>query len=61
VIGQRGDGAFGPSDPLTSTLLVLGGAVTAAPLVLFTLGARALAILTWDLRRRVALPEEGRT
>ena len=46
VLWQRGVGAFGPSRPGTSTLLALGGAVTAVPLVLFTLGARALPLST---------------
>jgi len=46
VLEQRGTGAFGPSDPGTSALLALGGAVTAVPLVLFTVGARALPLST---------------
>ena len=45
----RGSGAFGPSDPGTSALLALGGAVTAVPLVLFALGARALPLSTVGL------------
>jgi chloramphenicol-sensitive protein RarD len=49
VLGREGSGAFGPSDPGTSTLLVLAGAVTAVPLVLFTLGARALPLSTVGL------------
>jgi chloramphenicol-sensitive protein RarD len=44
VFGQRGSGAFGVSDLATSALLALGGAVTAVPLVLFTVGARALPL-----------------
>jgi chloramphenicol-sensitive protein RarD len=46
VLGQRGSGAFGASDLPTSALLALGGAVTAVPLVLFTVGARALPLST---------------
>jgi len=49
VLGRRGSGAFGPSDPGTSVLLALGGAVTAVPLVLFALGARALPLSTVGL------------
>jgi chloramphenicol-sensitive protein RarD len=49
VLGRRGGGAFGPSDPGTSALLALGGAVTAVPLVLFALGARALPLSTVGL------------
>ncbi len=45
----RGSGAFGPSDPGTSALLALGGPVTAVPLVLFALGARALPLSTVGL------------
>jgi chloramphenicol-sensitive protein RarD len=49
LLGRRGAGAFGPSDPGTSALLALGGAVTAMPLVLFALGARALPLSTVGL------------
>jgi chloramphenicol-sensitive protein RarD len=49
VLGWRGSGAFGPYDPGTSSLLVLAGAVTAVPLVLFALGARALPLSTVGL------------
>jgi chloramphenicol-sensitive protein RarD len=42
----RGSGAFGPAHPGASVLLALGGAVTAVPLVLFALGARALPLST---------------
>jgi chloramphenicol-sensitive protein RarD len=49
VLGLKGSGAFGPSDPGTSALLALAGAVTAVPLVLFTLGARALPLSTVGL------------
>jgi chloramphenicol-sensitive protein RarD len=46
LLGQQGTGAFGPSAPVTSALLALGGPVTAVPLVLFALGARALPLST---------------
>jgi len=46
ALAGRGAGAFGPSDPGTSALLALGGAVTAVPLVLFAVGARALPLST---------------
>jgi chloramphenicol-sensitive protein RarD len=42
----RGTGAFGAAHPGASALLVLGGAVTAVPLVLFALGARSLPLST---------------
>jgi chloramphenicol-sensitive protein RarD len=42
----RGAGAFGHGPPLASLLLALGGAVTAIPLMLFALGARALPLST---------------
>ncbi|HSD28546.1 MAG TPA: EamA family transporter RarD [Vicinamibacteria bacterium] len=45
-LGQRGVGAFGPSHHATSALLGLGGAITAVPLVLFTVGARSLPLST---------------
>jgi chloramphenicol-sensitive protein RarD len=45
----RGSGAFGLSHPGTSALLALAGAVTAVPLVLFTVGARALPLSTVGL------------
>jgi len=103
LLARQGTGAFGPSAPATSLLLALGGPVTAVPLVLFALGARALplstvgflqylspsiqfllavlvfrepftpvhaatfafiwaalAILTWDLRRRLRYERRGR-
>ena len=45
----RGVGAFGPSDPGLAALLALAGAVTAVPLALFALGARALPLSTVGL------------
>jgi chloramphenicol-sensitive protein RarD len=45
-LARQGTGAFGSSAPATSTLLALGGPVTAVPLVLFALGARALPLST---------------
>jgi chloramphenicol-sensitive protein RarD len=44
-LGRQGTGAFGAS-PATSALLALGGPVTAVPLVLFAVGARALPLST---------------
>ena len=46
LLARQGTGAFGPSAPATSLLLALGGPVTAVPLVLFALGARALPLST---------------
>jgi chloramphenicol-sensitive protein RarD len=43
---RHGTGAFGPEAPLASALLALGGPVTAVPLVLFAVGARALPLST---------------
>jgi len=48
ALSLRGAGAFGGSTA-TSALLVIGGAVTAVPLVLFALGARALPLSTVGL------------
>jgi chloramphenicol-sensitive protein RarD len=48
-VGLRGEGSFGPSAPLASLLLALGGVVTAVPLVLFARGARALPLSTVGL------------
>jgi chloramphenicol-sensitive protein RarD len=45
----RGSGVFGAAHPGASGLLVLGGAVTAVPLVLFALGARSLPLSTLGL------------
>jgi chloramphenicol-sensitive protein RarD len=47
ALGPRG--AFGHGGASTSALLALGGAVTAVPLVLFALGARALPLSTIGL------------
>jgi chloramphenicol-sensitive protein RarD len=49
VLGWRGTGAFGPGAPGTSLILLLGGPVTALPLVLFAAGARALPLSTLGL------------
>jgi chloramphenicol-sensitive protein RarD len=46
ALGHGGAGAFGPSHPGTSALLVLGGPVTALPLALFAQGARSLPLST---------------
>ncbi len=48
-LGARGSGAFGPAHAGASVLLVLGGAVTAVPLVLFAQGARSLPLSTLGL------------
>ncbi len=48
VLGAHGTGAFG-QQPLTTTLLVLAGPVTAVPLVLFAAGARRLPLSTVGL------------
>jgi chloramphenicol-sensitive protein RarD len=45
-LGARGGGAFGAAHAGASALLVLGGVVTAVPLVLFALGARSLPLST---------------
>jgi chloramphenicol-sensitive protein RarD len=45
----RGSGAFGRGAPEATALLALGGPVTAIPLVLFALGARALPLSTVGL------------
>jgi chloramphenicol-sensitive protein RarD len=49
LLELRGRGAFGTAGPSISALLALGGAVTAIPLVLFALGARALPLSTLGL------------
>jgi chloramphenicol-sensitive protein RarD len=49
VLGWRGVGVFGAAHPRESLLLVLGGAVTAVPLVLFAAGARSLPLSTLGL------------
>jgi chloramphenicol-sensitive protein RarD len=54
ALGMAGSGAFGPSEPGASALLALAGAVTAVPLVLFTLGARALPLSTVGLLQYVS-------
>ncbi len=46
LLAGRGTGALAGAGLRTSTLLILGGAVTAVPLVLFTLGARRLPLST---------------
>jgi chloramphenicol-sensitive protein RarD len=54
TLAIRGTGGFGPAAAGTSALLALGGVVTAVPLVLFTLGARALPLSTLGLIQYVA-------
>jgi chloramphenicol-sensitive protein RarD len=46
LLAGRGAGALGHGGARVSTLLVLGGVVTAVPLVLFALGARRLPLST---------------
>jgi chloramphenicol-sensitive protein RarD len=67
VLGWRGSGAFGSSEAGLCALLALAGPVTAALLALFVFREpftpahaaafaciwTALAILTWDLRKRL--------
>jgi chloramphenicol-sensitive protein RarD len=48
-LAARGIGGFGPAHAGASVLLVLGGAVTAVPLVLFAQGARSLPLSTLGL------------
>ena len=48
VLASRGTGVFGQRSPARS-LLVLGGVVTAVPLVLFAHGARSLPLSTLGL------------
>ena len=49
VTAADGSGALGRGGALVDTLLVLSGAVTAVPLVLFTMGARRLPLSTLGL------------
>jgi chloramphenicol-sensitive protein RarD len=49
VLAARGVGVFGASHLRESLLLVLGGPVTAVPLVLFAAGARSLPLSTLGL------------
>ncbi len=46
LLAAWGEGRLGRGEASTSALLVLGGVVTAVPLVLFALGARALPLST---------------
>ena len=54
MIEVRGGGAFGHLGPATDSLLVAAGAVTAVPLILFTLGARRLPLSTLGLLQYIA-------
>ena len=49
ALAARGSAVFGAAHPRASLLLVLGGLVTAVPLVLFARGARALPLSTLGL------------
>jgi chloramphenicol-sensitive protein RarD len=49
LLGARGSGALGARGPVIDTLLVMAGAVTALPLVLFAHGARRLPLSTVGL------------
>jgi len=46
LLAARGGGGLGRLGPQTDVLLILGGAVTALPLVLFAVGARTLPLST---------------
>jgi len=54
VAAANGTGALGRDGAVVDTLLVLSGAVTAVPLVLFTLGARRLPLSTIGLIHYIA-------
>lgn len=54
VLGLAGTGVMGRAGPSMNTLLILGGAVTAVPLVLFTLGARRLPLSTVGMLQYLA-------
>ncbi len=54
LLNHRGTGALGHSDPTTDFLLVAAGAVTAVPLILFTLGVRRIPLSTAGLLQYIA-------
>jgi len=51
---ERGVAAFGHQSPVIDSLLVVGGAVTVIPLILFTLGVRRLPLSTAGLLQYIA-------
>lgn len=53
-LSRRGVGAFGHSGATIDILLVVAGAVTAIPLIMFTLGARRLPLSTVGLLQYIA-------
>jgi len=54
VLGLAGSGVMGRAGFSADALLILGGAVTAVPLVLFTLGARRLPLSTVGMLQYLA-------
>ena len=54
LVDRRGQGAFGHMGPYTDFLLVAAGAVTAFPLILFTLGVRRIPLSTAGLLQYIA-------
>ncbi len=54
LVFWQGAAAFGPGDPMTAGLLVVGGVVTALPLLWFTAGARRLRLATVGLLQYIA-------
>jgi chloramphenicol-sensitive protein RarD len=54
LLNSHGTGALGHSDPATDSLLVAAGAVTAVPLILFTLGIRRIPLSTAGLLQYIA-------
>ena len=54
LLNRRGTGALGQGDLMTDFLLVAAGAVTAVPLILFTLGVRRIPLSTAGLLQYIA-------
>lgn len=54
VADRQGRGAFGHMGPTMDFLLVMAGAVTAVPLILFTLGVRRIPLSTAGLLQYIA-------
>lgn len=54
IQGMQGTGAFGRSDAGTTLLLMGAGAVTAIPMLLFTIGARRVTMTTLGILQYVA-------
>lgn len=53
-LGSTGGGVFGHTDPLTTTLLISSGLITAVPLLLFATGARQITMTTLGLLQYIA-------